>query len=83
MNGTDSWLTTVGPVDGPWLREEFAHITTGLRHVENVRLARLDSHEDMQRYAESVEASQGISGDWEVISPHSGCEYMMGCNWQD
>lgn len=81
MNGPDGWRATYGSLDGLWLHKEFAHLTAGLPHVGNVRIARLDQGEELQHYSELEQTGPGISGDWQVISPYTGQPYMMGCNW--
>jgi hypothetical protein len=84
MAQIDGWLAAYGPTDGEWLRDEFQHITSGVKHVENIRVARLDSETEMARYHEQIDEISGVTkADWEVTSPYTGLEYRMGCDWHD
>jgi hypothetical protein len=83
MNRTDDWFATYGPSDGAWLREEFERITKELDNVENVRLVRLDDEPALALYQQRADEGQGMGGDWELESPHTGLQYMMGCNWRE
>jgi hypothetical protein len=83
MSTGDQWLEIYGPIDGRWLRGELAHMTEGLHDIRDVRLARLGDAQEMQQYAALADTGEGVSGDWELISPHTGARYMMGCNWRD
>jgi hypothetical protein len=76
------WEKAYGPVDGPWLRAEFEHITSELGHIESIRIARMDDEVEMARYREQSAASSHACGDWEVTSG-TGVRYMMGCVWRD
>ena len=76
------WEKAYGPIDGPWLRTEFEHTTSGLDHIESVRVARMDDEIEMARYREQVAASSHTFGDWQVTSG-TGVRYTMGCTWRD
>ena len=76
------WEKVYGPVDGPWLRTEFEHITSDLEHIESIRISRMDDETDMARYREQVDAGSHMCGDWEVTSV-TGVRYTMGCTWRD
>jgi hypothetical protein len=85
MNETDQWVVRYGPQDGAWLQAEFAHLMTGEKGVHNLRIARADDPVEMAQYAAHVadaeEPGKGEAGNWELVSPHTGIRYMMGCNW--
>ncbi|HVC81198.1 MAG TPA: hypothetical protein VNL35_11945 [Chloroflexota bacterium] len=83
MDRADNWFAACGPSDGTWLREEFERITKELDQVENVRLARLDDEAGLAAYQQRAEEGLGMGGDWELTSPYTGAQYMMGCNWRE
>lgn len=85
MNETDHWVVQYGPLEGAWLQAEFARRMANEKGVHHVRIARMDDAAEMAHYTEQMteaeEPGQDEAGDWELISPHAGIRYMMGCNW--
>jgi hypothetical protein len=85
MNDINRWVARYGPQDGAWLQAELARLMADEKGVCNARVARMDDAAEMAQYAareaEAEEPGQGEAGDWELLSPHSGIRYKMGCNW--
>jgi hypothetical protein len=85
MDETERWVAAYGPLDGPWLQAEFAHVMAGEGGIHSVRIARRDDAAEMARYREqragAEDPGQGEAADWEVTSPHTGIRYVLGCNW--
>jgi hypothetical protein len=84
MAQCDDWAAAYGPMDGPWLQDEFHHITKDVKHIDHIRIARADDEEEMTRYSNEVDDTGTITtADWDVTSPYTGKEYRMGCDWRD
>jgi hypothetical protein len=85
MSEIDHCAARYGPLDEAWLQAEFAYMMADEQGVHHVRIARMDNAAEMAQYQEQVEPAsapgQGEAGDWKLISPHTGVQYCMGCNW--
>jgi len=83
MTQIEDWVERFGLTDGTWLQKMFAHYTKGLRIVENVHVARATDEEEVTILREQADGRQEEWGDWELVSPHTGEQYIMGCNWRN
>jgi hypothetical protein len=83
MTQFNDWVARFGADDGVWLQAMFEHYTQGLRVVENIHVARLSDEEELEILREQADGGLEEWGDWEMISPHSGEHYVMGCNWRN
>jgi hypothetical protein len=81
VDTTGSWEQTFGPKDGAWLQHTFTHITEELKYITDIRAARIDDEDQMDDYRRQADEGHGASGDWQLTSPETGINYMMGCNW--
>ncbi len=83
MTQLDDWMARFGRLDGAWLHAMFEHYTKGLRVIENIHVTRLRDEEELAILREQANSGAEEWGDWELISPHTGEHYVMGCNWRN